>query len=523
MINDMRGDILMAKKRLLHIYSHVREKIIESASSILPIVAVVLILSLTISPLPTDLMFSFIVGTLFLFLGMGLFSLGAELSMNPIGSKIGTALTASKNVFLILLVSFILGFAVTIAEPDLQVLAETVPHIPKYLLLIVVGTGVGFFLSVCMLRILTGAKLRYILLGCYAIIFALAAITDVDFLGIAFDSGGVTTGPMTVPFILAFGVGVANIRSDKGAEADSFGLVSLCSVGPILSVLLLGLFSSKKSGVVEITDVSYTNTSQIGTAYFSAVPTYMKEVALALVPIIVIFILFQIFSLHLSRRSFVKICIGLLYTYVGLVLFLTGVNVGFSALGAVLGKAVSTGWTKYLLIPISALLGWFVISAEPAVVVLEKQIEEVSAGAISGKSIKYSLSVAIALAMGLSMLRVVTGISLMWFLVPGYAIALILSFFVPDIYTAIVFDSGGVASGPMTATFMLQFVIGACSALGGNILTDAFGLVAMVAMMPLLSIQTIGFISERRKKSAFGAKISCDDLAVVEFWEEDDI
>lgn len=513
--------MFMAKHRRIFTQGLIREKIIESAKSVLPIVAVVLLLSLTVSPLPTDLMLSFLIGTLFLVFGMGLFSLGAETSMTPIGNKIGTALTATKNLPLILGVSFALGFAVTIAEPDLQVLAETVPHISNYVLLITVGAGVGFFLSVCMLRILTGAKLRYILLGCYAVIFALAAITDLDFLGIAFDSGGVTTGPMTVPFILAFGVGVANIRSDKSAESDSFGLVALCSVGPILAVLLLGLFGSGQSGVAEVSSAAYASTAQIGNAYFTAIPSYIGEVALALAPVVVIFLLFQVFTLRLPRRNFAKICIGLLYTYIGLVLFLTGVNVGFSALGAVLGAALSVGWTKYLLIPVSALLGWFVISAEPAVAVLEQQIEEVSAGAISGKAIKHSLSVAIALAMAISMLRVVTGISLMWFLVPGYAIALALSFFVPEIYTAIAFDSGGVASGPMTATFMLQFVIGACSALGGNVLREAFGLVAMVAMMPLLSIQTIGFISERNKKAAFVPEPVYDDLAIVDFWEED--
>ena len=512
----------MSMKSLKLLFSNIQEKIIESSNSVLPIVAVVLLLALTVSPLPTDLMLSFLIGTLFVILGIGLFSLGSEISMTPIGSKIGTALTATKNVPLILIGSFVLGFAVTIAEPDLQVLAETVPHINNYVLLLVVGVGVGFFLSICMMRILSGAKLRYILLACYAAIFALAAVTDVDFLGIAFDSGGVTTGPMTVPFILAFGVGVANIRSDKSVEADSFGLVALCSVGPILSVLLLGLLSSGESGVVGAAETaSYANTVGIGAAYFTAIPAYMKEVALALAPIVVIFLLFQVVSLHLSRRSFTKICIGLAYTYIGLVLFLTGVNVGFSTLGSVLGKVLSSGWTKYILIPFSALLGWFIISAEPAVTVLEKQIEEVSAGAIPGKAIKYSLSVAIALAMALSMLRVLTGISLMWFLVPGYVIALTLSFFVPDIYTAIAFDAGGVASGPMTATFMLQFVIGACNALGGNALRDAFGLVAMVAMMPLLSIQMIGFIFEHKKKAEVVPEIDSDDLSIVDFWEEE--
>ena len=511
----------MADRRLKHKYALITEKLSESAKSVLPIVAVVIALSLTIAPIPTDLMLSFLLGTLFLVIGMGLFSLGAEMSMTPIGSKIGTSLTATKNLPLILLVSFALGFAVTVAEPDLQVLAQTVPHIPNKVLIVTVGAGVGFFLALCMLRILTGAKLRWFLIACYAVVFALAAFTDSDFLGIAFDSGGVTTGPMTVPFILAFGVGIAHSRSDKDAEADSFGLVALCSIGPILSVLLLGLFSSGGDATAEISTAVYDSTVHIGKTYLSAVPSYFSEVALALMPIFFIFLLFQFFSLRLSKRKFTKITIGILYTYIGLVLFLTGVNVGFSSLGAVLGVTLGEGRYKYLVIPIAALLGWFVISAEPAVAVLEKQIEEVSAGAISGKSIKLGLSVAISAAMAISALRVITGISLMWFLVPGYVISLVLSFFVPDIYTAIAFDSGGVASGPMTATFMLQFIIGICHAFGGNVLRDAFGLVALVAMMPLLTIQAIGFVSERKRKDeATPEQETYNDLDIIEFWEE---
>lgn len=511
----------MTDRRIKNKYIMISEKLSEAAKSVIPIVAVVLVLSLTIAPIPTDLMLSFLLGTLFLVLGMGLFSLGAEMSMTPIGSKIGTSLTATKNLPLILIVSFALGFAVTIAEPDLQVLAQTVPHIPNKVLIVTVGAGVGFFLTLCMLRILTGAKLRWFLIACYTAVFALAAFTDKDFLGIAFDSGGVTTGPMTVPFILAFGVGVAHSRSDKDAEADSFGLVALCSIGPILSVLLLGLFSSGADATAEFSTAVYDSTVHIGQAYLSEIPHCFSEVSLALMPIFIIFLLFQVFSLKLSKRKFTKIIIGLLYTYVGLVLFLTGVNVGFSSLGAVLGITLADGKLKYLVVPIAAILGWFVISAEPAVAVLEKQIEEVSAGAISGKSIKLGLSVAISVAMAISALRVITGISLMWFLIPGYVISLLLSFFVPDIYTAIAFDSGGVVSGPMTATFMLQFIIGVCSAFGGNILRDAFGLVALVAMMPLLTIQAIGFISERKRKEENNfVPEEYDDLDIIEFWEE---
>ena len=371
-----------------------------------------------------------------------------------------------------------------------------------------------------MLRILYGINLRWVLVACYIAVFLLAAFTDRDFLGIAFDSGGVTTGPMTVPFILALGVGISHVRSDKRAEADSFGLVALCSIGPILSVLLLGFFSDGGGSAAEITRVSFDSTTGIGTAFLQALPVYMKEMAMAMLPIVAIFLIFQVFVFKMNTRSFGKIAVGILYTYVGLVLFLAGVNVGFSSLGAELGAALATGETEWLLIPLAALLGWFIISAEPAVAVLEKQIEEVSAGAIPGGAIKVSLSVAIALAMALAMLRVVTGISILWFLVPGYAIALGLSFFVPDIYTAIAFDSGGVASGPMTATFMLQFMMGVSIARGGNVLTDAFGIVAMVAMMPLLSIQTVGVIYQRKAQRAAQELESYGDCDIIELWEE---
>lgn len=495
------------------------EKIRESAVSVLPILILVGLLCLFLTPMQPQLLLAFLIGALMLILGMGLFSLGAEQSMTPIGTKIGTALTKTKNLPLILGVSFLLGFAITVAEPDLQVLAETVPHISSTVLLVTVGIGVGLFMSLCMYRIITGANLRWLLLGCYALIFLLAAFTDSDFLCIAFDSGGVTTGPMTVPFILAMGMGVANIRSDNRAEADSFGLVALCSIGPILSVLLLGFFYDGGEAVAELSHTSLPTTTAIGGAFLAALPVYFKEMAIAMLPIVGIFLIFQLALLRLTRRRLVKILIGLLYTYLGLVLFLTGVNIGFSTLGAELGAALGRTAPQWL-IPLAIVLGWFIISAEPAVSILEKQIETVSAGAIPGKAIKRSLSIAIAIAMGLAMLRVLTGISILWFVVPGYAAALALSFFVPDIYTAIAFDSGGVASGPMTATFMLQLVMGASIALGGNVLRDAFGVVALVAMMPLLSIQLVGFLYERRAKRTAREAPVYGDLDIIELWED---
>mgnify|MGYP004462492711 CR=1 FL=1 len=495
------------------------EKIREAAISVLPIVVIVIVLCLSITPAPTGLLLSFLVGAVMIIVGMGLFTLGADMAMTPIGNRIGSTLAKSQKLWLILAVSFILGLAITVAEPDLQVLAETVPHIDNAVLLITVGVGVGLLLAVCMLRIIVGVRLRWMLLVLYAVVFALAIFADRNFLSVAFDSGGVTTGPMTVPFILALGVGISNARSDRNAEADSFGLVALCSVGPILAVLVLGFFyqSSTTNPVTVISE--WTTTSEIGEAYWHAIPDHLAETAVSLAPIAVIFLIFRLTCLRMPRREFLKICLGILYTYIGLVLFLTGVNVGFSSLGTVLGKTLSEGWTRYLLIPLSMIFGWFIISAEPAVYVLEKQIEQISAGAIPAKAIKLSLSIAISLAMGISMLRVLTGISIMWFLVPGYVIALVLSFFVPDIYTAIAFDSGGVASGPMTATFMLQMMIGTSSALGGNVLADAFGVVAMVAMMPLISIQVMGYVYGRHTaKSAAELSDALDD-EIIELWE----
>ena len=494
-----------------------REKLLEALQAVLPIVAIVLVLCFSVAPVSPSILLCFLLGAAMIVVGIMFFTLGAEMSMTPMGERVGAVITRSRKLPLILVLGFLLGFLITISEPDLQVLADQVPSIPSGTLILSVAAGVGLFLVFAFLRMLIGIALPKLLVLFYGLIFLLAAFVPKEFLAVAFDSGGVTTGPMTVPFIMALGVGVSAIRSDRHAADDSFGLVAMCSIGPILAVLVLGFFYSSPETVVETSVLSFANTAAIGRAYLTAIPVYLKEMAVALSPVVLIFLIFQVCSFRLNRRSFLKICVGILYTYVGLVLFLTGVNVGFSSLGTVLGAELTSGWTYYWLIPLAMLLGWFIISAEPAVYVLEKQIEEVSEGMIPGKAIKLSLSIAIAIAMGLSMLRVLTGISILWFLVPGYALALGLTFFVPDIYTAIAFDSGGVASGPMTATFMLQFMMGASAALGGNVLQDAFGVVALVAMMPLISIQMMGVLYGRRKPAAQPEPAYGDD-DIVELW-----
>ena len=498
------------------------EKLREAAASVLPISFIVALTCFVLIPVDTGLMLSFILASAMLVLGMGLFTLGSEMAMSRIGSHIGSKLTQSKKLWLILTVSFILGIAITVAEPDLQVLASNVPEIDSSVLILTVSVGVGLFLTLCMVRILFSISLRTMLIVFYAIVFAAAFLSEPSILSVAFDSGGVTTGPMTVPFIMALGVGVASIRSDENAKADSFGLVGLCSIGPILSVLLLGAIYKTQPAQGESSVVSGVSTTvELGQDYLHALPEYLWEVTMALLPIFIFFLIFQVVSLKLRKLPFLRILIGILYTYFGLVLFLTGVNVGFSPLGYALGAALAEGWKVYLLAPLAMLMGWFIINAEPAVHTLNKQVEELSAGAISAKAMGMSLSIAVSAAGGLAMLRVITGVSILYFLVPGYLVALALSFFVPRTFTAIAFDSGGVASGPMTATFMLPFATGACEALGGNVMTDAFGLVALVAMMPLITVQVMGAIYVVKSKHAAQEPQLPDfgDNEIIELWE----
>lgn len=476
-----------------------KEKLMESVKSVLPIAIIVAALCLFLVPVDTGLFLAFIIGTLLIIVGMTLFNIGSDLSMMQIGNRVGAKITQSKSIPFILIIALILGIAITIAEPDLTVLATNAPNIDTTVLIVTVSIGVGVFLLVSMLRTLFKIQLRWLLLGFYVIVFGLAAISDGSFLSIAFDSGGVTTGPMTVPFIMALGVGVASLRSKENAEADSFGLVALCSVGPILMVLILGLIFPGEGAAAEPSVSSYASTTDVGIDFIRNLPHYMKEMMMALLPIAAIFLVFQLFSLKLQKKTFLNIVIGLAYTYIGLVLFMLGVNVGFSSLGTKLGYSIVESGMTWILVPLAMLMGWFIIKAEPAIHVLNKQVAELSGGAISEKSMGLTLSIAICAAMGLAMLRVITGISIMWFTIPGYIIALSLMFVAPPTFTAIAFDAGGVASGPMTATFMLPFAIGACTASGGNVMTDAFGLVTMVAMMPLITVQIMGTLAQWRR------------------------
>ena len=501
-----------------------KEKLKEALQAVLPIIGLVLLLSFTIAPISPSILLCFLIGGILLIVGIVFFTLGAELAMSPMGERVGTAMTQSKKLWVVVALSFLLGFIITISEPDLQVLAQQVPAVPNLTLILAVACGVGVFLVVALLRMLFSIALPPFLVCFYAVIFILAFFVPKEFLSVAFDSGGVTTGPMTVPFIMALGVGISATRSDRHAADDSFGLVALCSIGPILAVMMLGLIYNPDSAaytppvIPEIAD-----SKQLWNLFAIELPTYMKEIALSLLPIVLFFAVFQALILKLSGRNLTRILIGLVYTYIGLVLFLTGVNVGFMPAGNYLGQVLAGLSHPWVIVPIAMVMGYFIVKAEPAVYVLNKQVEEITDGAIPARAMGTALSAGVAISLGIAMIRVLTGISILWILIPGYTIALVISFFVPKIYTAIAFDSGGVASGPMTAAFLLPLAQGACVALGGNIVTDAFGVVAMVAMTPLITIQVMGLYSklaEKKKTAAVPTPAYAldllDDDAIIE-------
>ena len=501
------------------------EKIKEALISALPVTAIVYILALTpLFSLSSTELITFTVGAVLLVLGIGLFSLGADLAMTPMGTHVGSGLSRQKKLGLLLGVCFVLGMLITIAEPDLQVLAKQVSAVMNGTLLIyAVGLGVGAFLVFAVLKIVFRRSLSQLLMLFYMLLFALALMLVVSgseaLLPMGFDSGGVTTGPITVPFIMALGVGISNVLGDRRSRDSSFGLVALCSVGPMLAVLVLGIFS-RNDLTYQVPD--YTVSEDILGAFLHTAGHTCKEVGIALGLIVAFFLICQVLFLKLHKRHLQRIAIGVLFTYVGLVIFLTGVNVCFMPIGYKLGMTLAQG-SKTFLILFGLCAGILTVLAEPAIHVLNAQVEDVTGGLVSKKSMMIGLCVGVGASIALSMIRIVFDFSLVYYVIPGYFIALALSLFVPRVYTAIAFDSGGVASGPMTSGFILPLAVGACVGLQGEsaVLRDAFGVVAMVAMTPLITIQLLGFrgiVAEQvNERKAMKRILDADDQQIINF------
>ena len=501
-----------------------REKTLESLAAVLPITGIMLMISILLIPLDLETMVMFLVGAVMLIFGMGFFQLGAEMSMTPIGEGLGVQMTKSKRFWTVLFIGFLMGVIITVSEPDLQVLAQQVQSVPNMTLILTVAVGVGLFLAVAIARIKYQIDLSRLLIVLYVLLIAVSFFVPREFLAVAFDSGGVTTGPMTVPFIMAMGVGLSTLRSDRNSASDSFGLVALSSIGPILAVLVLGCFFKPTESVYTLSTVPHVETTRdVVKVFVTELPHYVGEVCVSLLPIALVFVLFQLLTRRYQRRQVKRIVVGVVYTYIGLVLFLCGVNVGFAPVGAALGGALAGLSYNWVLVPIGMLIGYYIVKAEPAIQVLNHQVENVTDGAISVRAMNRSMSIGVAISIGLAMLRVLLNIPLQWIILPGYAIALVLSLFVPKIFVGIAFDSGGVASGPMTSTFLLPLSIGVCQALGGDLMTDAFGVVALVALTPLIAIQVMGVVyrlkTDRLQKRAAihpGLTADCDEIIDLE-------
>ncbi|MCQ2054051.1 MAG: DUF1538 domain-containing protein [Fibrobacter sp.] len=475
------------------------EKIKEAFASVLPVTLIVLLLSFTpLVEFSTKQLVVFAVCAVFLVAGIGLFNLGADLAMTPMGEHVGAGLTKSRKLLLLVSVCFVMGVLITVAEPDLSVLAEQVKNAVEPMLLIVtIGVGVGLFLVLAIVKIVWKKDLSSIIIFFYMTLFMLGmlmiALGKDTFVPLAFDSGGVTTGPITVPFIMALGVGVAGAIGGKHANENSFGLIALCSIGPILA--LMGLVLASKGDLTYSLDVqSYSIDASLGANFLPAILGVAKEVLVALGLIVMSFLILQLVALKLSKAKLVQIGVGICYTFIGLVVFLTAVAVGFMPIGFELGRELAK--MPRVLVAAGFVIGMVVVLAEPAVHVLNKQVEAITGGLVTKRSMLIALSVGVGISIGLSMLRIIVGFPIIYYLIPGYFISLGLSFFVPKLYTAIAFDSGGVASGPLTSSFILPLSIGACSVIhdgGDSILNYAFGIVAMVAMTPLITIQILGF------------------------------
>ena len=513
------------KNEVIHnLRTSFHEKLTESLRSVLPVSLIVFILSLTPwVDISSQELIRFGIATFLLVLGIGLFNQGADMAMTPMGQYVGEGLTSAKKMGLLLTVAFVMGLLITVAEPDLSVLASLVDTVMHGGVLIgTVGVGVGLMLLLGVLKIFFHHDLTSILMFLYMVLFCLAALllndsSNGQLLSLCFDSGGVTTGPITVPFIMALGVGIALTVGGRNASENSFGLIALCSVGPIAAVLFLSLFSQ---GVPDFKVPEYGVADTLPHILTGA----MADVAKSLVFIVLFFAVLQLTVLHLPRTRLFQIGFGILYTFIGLVLFLTAVEMAFMPIGFKIGAQLSQQQPA-IIIGLAFIIGMVVVLAEPAVHVLNTQVQEITGGEVSKRQMMTALSIGVGLSIGLSVLRVYFGFSLLYYIIPGYLLSIGLSFFVPKLYTAIAFDSGGVASGPLTSSFILPLVIGVCVTLHGEsrVLDLAFGVVAMVAMTPLITIQSLGFKSvlatRYRRRTAMRHILASEDEDPIIYFE----
>ena len=480
-------------------------KLKEVSFSVMPIIIIVIILHLTLIPLDSMIIYRFLIGSVTIILGMSIFLFGVDLAITPLGTLMGRTLTKTNNAWIVGIAGLFLGFFISLAEPALHILAGQVTeitsgHISYWSLIIAVSIGLAIMVAVGLLRSVFNIPLYKVLTLVYAIIFILALFSPKEFLAIAFDSSGATTGAMAVPFMLALSFGVATIMKKGKGNDDSFGLVALASAGAILGVLIMSFFYNVNEFSGELqSDPVYNNT--LFGPFLKIVPQLTRDVFLSLSPLLGIFLIFQFISFKLPWISVRKVLKGMIYTLLGLLLFLLGVNAGFMDLGKEFAYHLTILDKDWLIIVIGLVLGLVIILAEPAVYVLIKQIEEVTSGSIGKASIIITLGLSVGIAVTLAVIRVlIPGLHLWHYLLPGYIIGIILMYFTPKLFVGIAFDSGGVASGPMIGTFIFAFIQGITKAKGAHLITDGLGMIALVALSPIISLQILGLIYKFKTK-----------------------
>lgn len=477
------------------------EKFKEAFSSILPITIIVIILNFTLTPLGVPLIIRFIIGAILIIIGLSVFLIGVDIAITPLGSQVGATLAKSNKMWIVVVGGLIVGFFISIAEPGLIILADQVDivtsgQISSLSILSIVSIGLALMLAMGFVRIVTNTPLYKVLTVLYILVFILALFTPIEFLTIAFDASGATTGILAVPFILALALGVSTMKKDsKASEMDSFGLVAIASVGAIMSVMILSIFSGTRDFAAKL-EFNITESKSILEPFIENIPTLFKEGFLTILPLLIIFLFFQKVYFKMSSRNVAKMVKGFIYAFIGLFLFLVGVNTGFMDVGGIIGYTLASYDNKSYIVVIAFILGFVTILAEPAVYVLTHQIENVTSGYVKRKAILLALSIGVGAAVALSIIRIIVpGIQLWHYLLPGYIISLSMMYFIPKLFVGIAFDAGGVATGPMTTTFILAFTQGAAEAIeGANILTDGFGMIATVAMTPIITLQILGFI-----------------------------
>lgn len=507
-----------------------------SALSITPIVMIVLILSLTgITPLnfARGDYWLLLIGLIILIAGLTIFQIGASQSLVKVGEYMGASLSKQKNIWVVIVFAFTLGALITCAEPSIMIVSKQV-NINPVLLIGGIALGVGLFVVIGVLRIVTHKSLKLWYLLFYFITFLILMFVVMDdskksFLPFIFDSGGVTTGSATVPFILSLGAGIAMVRGGKNAQDDSFGLVGMASIGPILTVALM-LFILPTSGDFVPT---YTSLDDIGNIFLHFIHCLFPfngglgsciEVLIALTPTLVIFIIYNSIFIKLPKQKIIKLLVGFAFTFVGLAIFLCGTSAVMTPIGFEVGKNLGNQ-SEWVIILIAFIIGLVTILCEPAVHVLTSQMEEISDGNIKKITVLITLSLGVGIAIGLAAIRTIFNFSIMYYMIPAYAISISLMFVCPDIYTAMAFDSGGTASGPMSSSFVLPMIVGITATIGAGGTIDyynqSFGVIALIAITPVIAIQVLGV--SQKIKSEYHLYInrknvySIDDAQIIHF------